>query len=111
MSTTVTVPLRGGPGDGHTVEAVLDASGRPPLVHDFVTGGGLDGAATYDLLPAAGPGAADVWAYQFRTADSPEQPGADFAAEHNSASFAGEMDGGPEGRREDDSPRGLAGAD
>jgi cytochrome P450 len=35
----------------------------------------------------------------------------DFADEHKSVTFAFEMSGGPEGRREEGSPRGLAGAD
>jgi cytochrome P450 len=36
---------------------------------------------------------------------------ADFADEHKSVTFAFEMAGGPEGRREEGSPHGLAGAD
>jgi hypothetical protein len=103
---TVTIPLSGGPGDGQTVRAVLDRNGRPPLRHDLVTDGGLDAAATYEL------GMADTgWIYRYRSPDGGDQPDADFATEHDSATFAEEMDGGPEGHPEDDSPRGYAGAD
>ena len=42
-----------------------------------------------------------------RTAEA----GGDFAAEHDSATFASQLDGGPEGAPEPEAPRGLAGAD
>ena len=48
---------------------------------------------------------------KLRTRQPIGDEGPDFAEEHDSASHAGEMAGGPEGEPEDDSPRGLAGAD
>jgi len=39
------------------------------------------------------------------------ESGGDFADEHSDATLAGEMEGGPEGEDEDDSPSGLARAD
>ncbi len=103
---TVAIRLYGGPGDGRTVDAALDPNGRPPLRHDFVIDGGLNGAATY-VLEVAGA----RWAYRYRSPDGGDSADPDFADEHTSATFAEEMDGGPEGRPEDDSPRGYAGAD
>lgn len=35
----------------------------------------------------------------------------DFASEHSSVTFADQLAGGPEGARDPDSPKGLAGAD
>jgi cytochrome P450 len=46
-----------------------------------------------------------------RGARGPTEHEPDFADEHKSMTLAFEMAGGPEGRREEGSPRGLAGAD
>ena len=49
----------------------------------------------------------------FQTASdgSVPEPEADFAEEHDSTSYAGDLSGGPEGAREAESPRGHAGMD
>jgi hypothetical protein len=39
------------------------------------------------------------------------QSGADFADEHDSTSFAAQLEGGPEEAAEPESPRGLSGMD
>jgi hypothetical protein len=47
----------------------------------------------------------------FQTADDGTLPDTDpdFADEHNETTFADELDGGPEGAREPESPRGRGG--
>ncbi|GAA1751625.1 hypothetical protein [Luedemannella helvata] len=44
-------------------------------------------------------------------ADSAAEFEPDFASEHSRVSFADQLEGGPEGARDPDSPKGLAGAD
>jgi hypothetical protein len=101
--TTVRVPLRGGPANGQDVRCVIGPDGRPPLTHAHRAG--LAEVATYELVAEEG---GEGWRYEFTPrADS----GSDFAPEHRSPTLADQMPGGPEGRPEDDSPRGLAGAD
>ena len=97
----VEIPLVGGPGNGRTVRAELTHDGRPPATHPY--GHGLTGTATYELVEADGG-----WQYAFRPSPNDN---ADFAPEHRSVTFSDQMPGGPERRPEDDSPRGLAGAD
>ena len=41
----------------------------------------------------------------------PDDETGDFASEHDAPTYAEEQAGGPEGAREEESPRGLAGAD
>jgi hypothetical protein len=41
----------------------------------------------------------------------PPEGDVDFAAEHDSTSYAGDLSGGPEGAREAESPHGHAGMD
>ncbi len=49
----------------------------------------------------------------FQMADDGSVPGAeeDFAEEHDSTSYAGELSGGPEGAREAERPHGRGGMD
>ncbi len=101
--TTVRVPLRGGPADGEEVRCVIGPDGRPPLTHAHREG--LAEVATYELVADE---AGKTWHYEFTPGPD---PGADFADEHRSPTLSDQMPGGPEGRPEDDSPRGLAGAD
>jgi hypothetical protein len=101
--TTVRVPLHGGPADGQVVRCVIGPDGRPPLTHSHRDG--LAEVATYELVAdEAGLG----WRYEFAPRAN---DGSDFAREHDSATVSDQMPGGPEGRREDNSPRGLSGAD
>jgi hypothetical protein len=99
--TTVRVPFRGGPADGQVAQALLGPDGRPPLTCPYRHG--LADVATYELVATG-----DGWCYEF----SPRPDlGNDFAGEHETATIADQMPGGPEGRRDEGSPRGLAGAD
>jgi hypothetical protein len=97
----IDVPLVGGPGHGRTVRADLDQAGRPAPTHPY--GQGTAGTATYELVGTEGD-----WRYIYRPAANDEP---DFAGEHESATLSDQMPGGPEGRGEDNSPRGLSGAD
>jgi hypothetical protein len=97
------IPLVGGPADGQTVRCVVGPDGRPPLTHPH--GDGLAHAATYELT--SDKQAECGWRYVYR----PRSENGDFAPEHQSATFSDQMPGGPEGLREDGSPRGLSGAD
>jgi hypothetical protein len=98
---TVRIRLCGGPADGVVVRCVVGPDGRPPLTHPHRKG--LADVATYELVAEG-----DGWRYEY--APRPDT-GPDFACEHESATIADQMPGGPEGRREDGSPRGLSGAD
>lgn len=98
------IPLVGGPADGETVRCVVNRDGRPPLTHPH--GDGLAHAATYELT--RDEEADGGWCYMYRP---PPDEDADFAPEHRSPTISDQMAGGPEGRPEDDSPRGLAGHD
>ena len=83
-------------------------SGRPsrPGLTQWPHGDGLAHAATYELTSDK---EADCgWCYVYRPGPNNE---ADFSREHRSATLSDQMPGGPEGRRENDSPRGLSGAD
>jgi len=100
-ATTVRVPLHGGPADGQIVRCVLGPDRRPPLTHHHREG--LAEVATYEL-EAEGDG----WRYDFRPLPG---VGTDFAGDHDRPTISDQMPGGPEGRPEDESPEGLAGAD
>jgi hypothetical protein len=58
-----------------------------------------------------GPEARDTRPERQPEEPAPPEPEPDFAAEHTSLTFADQMPGGPEGAREPESPRGLAGMD
>jgi hypothetical protein len=101
--TTVRVPLRGGPADGQVLRCVLGPDGRPPLTHPYREG--LADVATYELVAEE---RGEGWRYEFSPRPDTDS---DFAGEHESATISDQMPGGPEGRRDEDSPRGLSGAD
>jgi hypothetical protein len=110
---TVIIPLVGGPGHGQTVEAVPGPDGRPPETHLLIGDGGLGDAVAYVLeTTGSTKDGTATWRYLFRAADGSQPSGdPDFASEHRSPTLAEQMNGGPEGQREDDSPKGYAGAD
>ena len=101
---TILIPLVGGPGDGQEVRVAAGPHGRPPLVHHY--GDALADAQVYELV--ADEDRPQGWRYEHRALAG---NGGDFADEHSSVTLADEQPGGPEGVPEDDSPRGLSGAD
>ena len=64
MESTVQIPLVGGSGDGDVVLVELDATGRPPLTHHHLNGGGLAQADMYELESVDEPEA--PWRYAWR---------------------------------------------
>jgi hypothetical protein len=49
--------------------------------------------------------------FQATADESVPEPEPDFADEHDSTSYSGDLSGGPEGAREPESPKGVAGMD
>ncbi len=62
-TTTVIIPLVGGPANGSVVVAVIGPDGRPPLTHWLIGPAGLADAPVYELEACEDD---TPWLYRFR---------------------------------------------